>query len=90
MIIEANTFDSDTDFKCNVTDFGTEKDIFTSNILFLTENMTKIHDVFVVYSSENFEADFSNNDLTKLSLALSESSFSELWENEDDEYWDSY
>jgi hypothetical protein len=52
--------------------------------------MTKIHDVFVVYSSENFEADFSNNDLTKLSLALSESSFSELWENEDDEYWDSY
>lgn len=90
MSIAANTFDSDTDINIKISDFIGKPSVFDSGIMYLFENITRIQDVFVVYPNNNFEVEFSGNDLTKLAMELSESSFNELWDEEDDEYWNSY
>jgi hypothetical protein len=49
-----------------------------------------INDVFYTFNFTMIEADISSSELTFLSSQLSEASFAELWEREDDDYWDSY
>lgn len=48
------------------------------------------NDVFVVYNFEMIETNFSSSDLTYLSSQMAEAAFAELWNKEDDDYWDSY
>ena len=36
------------------------------------------------------ETDFNSKELTHLASQISESSFAETWDKEDDSYWDSY
>ena len=49
-----------------------------------------IQDVILTISEPSIETEFSEADLTALSLELSNDSFNEYWANEDDEYWNSY
>ncbi len=46
--------------------------------------------VIYIDISESFQLDFSSSDLTKFASEMSESSFAELWDGEDDDYWNSY
>lgn len=48
------------------------------------------NDVFVVYNFAMIETNFSSSDLTYLSSQIAETAFAELWNKEDDNYWDSY
>lgn len=48
------------------------------------------NDVFVVYNFATIETDFTPNDLTYMASHISEASFAEVWDKEDDSYWESY
>ena len=47
-------------------------------------------DVIVKFNETEFIADFTDKELTALSTEMAESSFNELWKDEDDGYWESY
>jgi len=67
-----------------------EQGWYVSNLEgFLGSNKT-FKDVIVVYHLATIETDFTPKDLTYLASQISEASFAEAWNNEDDNYWDSY
>jgi hypothetical protein len=49
-----------------------------------------INDVFVVYNFASITTDFTPRELTYLASRISEASFAEAWDKEDDSYWESY
>ncbi len=49
-----------------------------------------INDVIVVYDFPAIETNLLSQELTNLATQLSEAAFSEMWDKEDDSYWDSY
>ena len=46
--------------------------------------------IFNFYEKIDLVSDFNQDKLTKLTMKSSESSFAELWDLEDDDYWSSY
>ena len=52
-----------------------------------------VKDVIVVYENLFYDIDDhlnANDEMTKSCMVLSEPSFKEEWDNEDDDYWNSY
>lgn len=47
-------------------------------------------DIIYINNFEKFESNFSSRDLTRLASQISERSFAEFWDSEDDKYWESY
>lgn len=92
MTIVADTFDIDTDLKSVTSDFQNVNltDLSHSFGYFSLKTQIVFNDVLVSFSAKNIDANFSEKDLTRLSIESSESAFSELWRDEDDDYWGSY
>jgi hypothetical protein len=50
----------------------------------------KSNDVVVRVINNSYESEFTGKQLTVLGLKASESSLANIWDGEDDEYWDSF
>ncbi|UAB75584.1 hypothetical protein [Mesoflavibacter sp. SCSIO 43206] len=89
MILTASTNEKSTRSSSQKT-LRTERS-YLSHYLF---NRLKqpIDDVIVIFESQPFQydVDLSSEDLTNSSMILSQTSFSEEWDKEDDDYWNSY
>ena len=46
--------------------------------------------VYIKYPKRKLDTDFSEQNLTNLTSDMSTSSFTEIWEEEKDDYWNSY
>lgn len=56
----------------------------------LRTKINDLTDVIVNYNFTPIETDFSSIELTHFATQLSECAFAEAWNNEEDDYWDSY
>lgn len=50
----------------------------------------EFEDAIIVFDFNTIITDFSSNDLTQLAAEMSTVSFAEEWDQEDDNYWNSY
>lgn len=89
MILTATTYQKTTKSSSQKT-LKTENS-FLSHYVF-NRLRQPIDDVIVIFGSQSFEydVDLSPEDLTNSSMILSQTSFNEEWDKEDDDYWNSY
>lgn len=67
------------------------KELFGYSNIIISQRRQEITDVFVNFNYFlEYESDLSSKDLTISSMKLSQSSFAKEWDNENDDYWNSY
>lgn len=70
----------------NETTLNTEEDsIF--NKFFFNKNY---NDVMVIYNDENIDFNLDDKELNETINFISSDSFSDIWNNEENEYWENY
>ena len=67
-----------------------ESDIELDLMILENQMNQNTKDVIVNFNEPEFITDFTDNELTSLSAEMAESTFNELWKDEDDSYWESY
>jgi len=70
----------------NETTLNTEEDsIFNKN--FFNKNY---NDVMVIYNDENIDFNLDEKELNETINFISSNSFSDIWDNEENDYWENY
>lgn len=68
---------------------GLSKNVF-AYIAFAVKSVSHTNDVFVKIIDNDLTVDLSDRDLTILGMKSSEKVLNKVWDNEDDDYWNSF
>mgnify|MGYP003657777526 CR=1 FL=1 len=59
-------------------------------LAFAIKNVPDVNDVIVKILDTEYDGDLTDDQLTRFGLHTSEPVLKKLWENEDDDYWNSF